>query len=159
MMNRIREIDLSQFDLEFDEEGNPTVILKRTGKPIPTHPINGRYLAVCQREFNNLLFHRLVYFLNEYKNGRIPDQNAEIHHIDEDKTNNKISNLCCLDSRSHRHHHKEILQKMQTARAKKWKTDPEFRKRAIENLKKARAAKIAKSLAKKAEKEANNEEK
>lgn len=143
MTNRIRDIDWSQFELKFDAEENPIIILKRTQRPVPTHMINNRYLAICTGETNNLLFHRAVWFLNEIANGRVPDQNMEIHHIDENKLNNKLSNLEAISSYDHRVKH-GTLEKARRAWQKKWNNDPEFRQWVIENARRACAIRVEK---------------
>lgn len=149
MTNRMREIDWSQFELKFDEKENPTIILKRTKKPLPVHLLNDRYLAFCTRETNNVLYHRAIYFLNEIQNGREPDFNMEIHHINEDKLDNRLANLEPITSHEHRARHK-ILEKAHIGLLNKWKNDPEFRARMTENLKRARAIKTEKYRARKA---------
>lgn len=150
MTNRIREVDWSQFELRLDEHEWPTIILKRTNKPVPIHILNGRYLAICTKETNTILLHRAVYFLNEIKNGRIPNQDAEIHHKNENKMDCRPSNLEALDSKTHRHMHPEVIKKMRQAMRDKWANDPEFRERMTENLKRARAIRTEKYRARKA---------
>lgn len=56
---------------------------------------NNGYYALTTGKRN--LMHRDVW---EYYNGIIPDK-CDIHHIDEDKKNNDISNLECLSKSEH----------------------------------------------------------
>lgn len=55
---------------------------------------NGYFGKTTQKR---TLLHRDVY---EFYNGEIPE-GYDIHHIDEDKTNNKIENLMCLPKSEH----------------------------------------------------------
>lgn len=57
--------------------------------------------------------HRVVY---EYYNGEIP-KGYEIHHIDQNKENNDISNLKLVSKKEHIKIHKELL----TEEQKQWK--------------------------------------
>ena len=155
MTNRIRDIDWSQFELRFDAEENPIIILKRTGKPIPTHMINNRYLAICVKETNNLLFHRAVWFLNEIAQGRTPNQDVEIHHKDENKLNNKLSNLEALTATEHRRLH-ELTQKRLAGWKRKWNTDPAWREQVIQRMRRTCQIRVEKCLARKAAKNAEN---
>lgn len=69
----------------------------------------GRHRGYCSFRVSKhniektFLTHRLVW---EYHNGPIP-HNHEIHHIDEDKTNNNISNLFMIEERLHGSLHKK----------------------------------------------------
>ena len=53
----------------------------------------------------HISMHRYVW---EYYNGPVP-KNCEIHHIDQDKSNNTISNLQCLTKSEHRKVHAYLL--------------------------------------------------
>lgn len=83
--------------------------------------------------YKSLLKHRLVW---EYHNGKIPD-NHIIHHIDENKLNNDISNLKCINKREHMHEHKYSIYQSQyigidyDKRGKKWLARICFKNRKI----------------------------
>jgi hypothetical protein len=76
----------------------------RKKKFLPVYVYNGRkftinhngYYRSTDRKGTHLL-HRYVW---ETERGAIPDS-WDIHHIDEDKTNNKINNLECLPKAEH----------------------------------------------------------
>lgn len=132
---RIRNIDWSQFDLKFDDEGNPTIILKRTNKPVPAHLINGRYLAICVKETNNVLFHRAVFFINEVKNGRTPDYRVEIHHKDGNRLNNSLANLEALSVEDHvKIHRQAMIGRVNQGIRDKWKNDTTWREKMLKVL-------------------------
>lgn len=59
--------------------------------------------------FSNSTIHKSMHrYVWEFYNGDIPD-NYEIHHIDEDKANNNISNLQCVSSSEHHEIHRRTL--------------------------------------------------
>ena len=75
----------------------PEVISKTKQKFIGiTYYLCGSYL---QRD--GIRLHRVVY---AHHNGEIPS-GMDVHHIDEDKTNNAISNLELISHDSHTYHH------------------------------------------------------
>lgn len=64
---------------------------------------NKGHLVITSGVNINKKLHRLVY--EDYHNYTIPDD-YDIHHIDEDKTNNTINNLIMLKHSEHTTHHK-----------------------------------------------------
>ena len=64
----------------------------------------GYYLITSRKEGNNgKLLHRLIY--EDCHNVKLP-KNIAVHHIDENKTNNDISNLQIMKHEEHAKHHK-----------------------------------------------------
>lgn len=120
--------------LLFDEEGNPVIRRRLNGAIIPTHLINGRYLAITTPETNNILFHRAVWFLNEIANGRkTPDYYVEIHHKDGNPLNCRLENLEALTMEEHIKHHSE-----NGGVKGKWKNDLVWREKMLKVLAKNR---------------------
>lgn len=64
----------------------------------------GGYYTHSGTKYNTRM-HRYVW---EYYNGTIPD-GYEVHHIDGDKSNNDISNLCLMTVHEHKKYHSENL--------------------------------------------------
>lgn len=67
-----------------------------------TYPEGYKYVSVAS---HNCLVHRLVAraFLDGYSD------DLQVHHINEDKADNRVDNLCLMTMREHQHHHKQIL--------------------------------------------------
>lgn len=62
------------------------------------------HLVVSNGEYRQKRLHRLIY--EDYHKIKIPN-NYDIHHIDEDKTNNDINNLVLMTHEEHTLHHKK----------------------------------------------------
>jgi uncharacterized protein YjcR len=88
----------------------------------------GYYKISSYKEGNHgRLLHTVIW--EKWYNKRVP-KNYDIHHIDENKLNNEIWNLQCIESRIHRSHHmkkrnpmwnKESLEKMRETKKRMYK--------------------------------------
>lgn len=88
-MDKLNLIDFEKYIIT--EDGK--VFSKRFNRYMLGTSSRGGYLTLCLRckdqKSRVFYFHRVIWF---YFNGEIP-QGYEINHIDEDKTNNSLSNL------------------------------------------------------------------
>ena len=140
MRGRKKDIDWTMFELRFDAEGTPSIILKRTGKALPAHGIGWkrRYLAITTPDTNNILLHRAVWFLNEIRQGHeLPTEYVEIHHKDGNPMNCRPENLEALTVEEHiaRHNISELCRE---GMKRKWQ-DPVWREKMLDVLKRGRA--------------------
>ena len=84
---------------------------------------NGYYIVRSRKEGNNgKLLHRLIW--EDFYNRKIP-QGYDIHHINNDKLDNRIQNLQCVEHNKHIQFHKnhlsdETRRKMSENNARHW---------------------------------------
>lgn len=89
-----RNFDISNLELRYKQKSFETEF----GKAIIT---NQGYIKIISSKNKDKFLHRLVW---EKYNGEIP-KGYQIHHIDENKLNNDISNLSLISPQEHTKHH------------------------------------------------------
>ena len=76
------------------------VHIAKTGK---THKLTGGYIGICQEKNMRMPYHR--YLMEQYLCRKLTSDEV-VHHIDENKKNNTISNLVVMSRSEHVRLHK-----------------------------------------------------
>ena len=112
---------MENLSVEYQNEGK---IAYFNGQRFTRDDSTGYYLGNCQMEGRRKRLHVAVW---EYYNGAVPKEHS-IHHYDEDKNNNEVSNLVCLSNQEHARFHYRHMSEQHRAKLKEanaWQYTPE----------------------------------